>query len=106
MKQNKASSRLEGNPIWNWVTWALLAILAAFWMIPFVFMFLTAVKSNQDIAINPPWSLPKIWEWHNYKDSWLRGDLRQVGMNSFIISMIKVPLGLLISSLAAFALSK
>lgn len=106
MKMKKEKSRLEGNPVWNWITWAILAILALFWMIPFVFMFLTAVKSNQDIAANPPWSLPKIWEWHNYKDSWIRGDLKHVGVNSFVISMIKVPLGLVISSLAAFALSK
>ncbi len=106
MKQRIATSRLEGNPVWNWLTWSILSVLAIVWMIPFVFMFLTAVKSNQDIAANPPWSLPKVWEWHNFKDSWLSGDLKTVGLNSFIVSMIKVPLGLVISSLAAFALAK
>lgn len=106
MNRVKPRSRLEGNPFWGWILWLVLGLLALVWLIPFVFMFLTAVKSNQDIAANPPWSLPKVWEWHNFMDSWIRGDLRHVGVNSFIVSIIKVPLGLVISSLAAFALSK
>ncbi len=92
--------------IWKIILTFSLGLIAIFWMIPFVFMFLTSLKSNGDIAQNPPWSLPKIWEWHNFKDSWARGDLKTVGLNSLIITLIKVPLGLIISSLAAFALSR
>lgn len=106
MRSRKTKSRLEGNPLWDRVLWIVLVLIALIWLIPFVFMFLTAVKSNQDIAANPPWTLPMTWEWQNFRDSWVRGDLRNVGVNSFVVSMIKVPLGLVISSLAAFALSK
>ena len=93
----------------NWPSSLLtifLAILAIFWMIPFVFMILTSLKSSADIAQNPPWSIPKVWEFHNFKDSWVRGDLTTVGTNSLIVVLIKVPLGLLISSLSAFALAR
>ena len=93
----------------NWPSSLLtifLAILAIFWMIPFVFMILTSLKSSGDIAQSPPWALPKVWEFHNFKDSWVRGDLKTVGFNSLIVVLIKVPLGLVISSLSAFALSR
>lgn len=83
-----------------------LAILAIFWMTPFVFMILTSLKSSGDIAQSPPWALPEVWEFHNFKDSWVRGDLKTVGLNSLIIVLIKVPLGLVISSLSAFALAR
>jgi len=93
----------------NWPSSLLtitLALLAIFWMIPFVFMILTSLKSSADIAQNPPWALPKVWEFHNFEDSWVRGDLKTVGTNSLIVVLIKVPLGLLISSLSAFALAR
>jgi raffinose/stachyose/melibiose transport system permease protein len=86
--------------------WIGLVLAALIWISPFVFMFLTSVKSTADIANNPAWSLPSVWQWSNYAGAATTGDIWTNGVNSLVISVIKVPLGLFVSALAAFALSR
>lgn len=86
--------------------WIALVIAAIIWIVPFLFMFVTSVKSQADVANLAPWALPTHWEWGNYADAAQVGNIWQSGLNSIIISVIKVPLGLLVSAMAAFALSR
>ena len=86
--------------------WIGLVISAIVWIVPFLFMFVTSVKSAPDIANNAAWSLPTVWDWQNYIDAANIGQLWTSGLNSLIITVIKVPLGLLISAFAAFAMSR
>ena len=88
------------------LTWLGLAALATVWLVPLAFMFITSLKSNGDISTNAPWNLPEVWMWSNFPDSWVRGNLAQVGWNSLLVAGIKVPLGLALSSMAAFALAR
>jgi len=53
-------------------------------------------------AFSPPTSP----EWMNYSAAWARGRFSSTVLNSVIITVIKVPLGLLISAMAAYALSR
>jgi len=76
------------------------------WITPFVFMFLTSVKGQGDISNNAAWSLPTKWDWNNYAGAASTGQIWQAGLNSAIIAVIKVPLGLFISALAAFSLAR
>jgi raffinose/stachyose/melibiose transport system permease protein len=86
--------------------WIGLVVSALIWITPFFFMFITSVKSSADIANNAAWSLPTVWQWNNYSDAANVGQLWTSGLNSLIIAVIKVPLGLFISALAAFAMSR
>lgn len=86
--------------------WISLVISALLWLAPFVFMVLTSLKSPQDIANSSIWSLPTTWQWGNYSDAAERGDLWTVAGNSLYIAVIKVPLGLLLSAAAAFAIAR
>ena len=52
-------------------------------------------------AFAPP---PEI-AWENYADAWERGGFGTTVVNSAIITVIKVPLGLMISAMAAYALA-
>lgn len=83
-----------------------LVLVTIAWAIPLLFIFLTSVKSQSDISNNLPWSLPTTWEWENYAAAAARGDFWTGAANSAILSLIKVPLGLFFSSLAAFALAR
>lgn len=83
-----------------------LALTTIAWATPLIFIFLTSVKSQSDIANNLPWSLPTTWEWQNYAAAAERGDFWTGAANSAAISLIKVPFGLFFSSLAAFALAR
>ena len=53
-------------------------------------------------AFAPPTSL----EWGNFTGAWARGHFSSTVFNSVVITLIKVPLGLIISAMAAYALSR
>ncbi|WP_024287362.1 carbohydrate ABC transporter permease [Cellulomonas sp. KRMCY2] len=93
----------------DWVgigLWIALAISAIAWATPFVFMFLTSVKSKADVSQLSTWDLPTVWLWQNYADAVQTGDLWVTGGNSLLIALVKVPLGLLVASATAFALGR
>lgn len=93
----------------DWVgtgLWVALLVSAVLWSLPFVFMFLTSVKSRADINSLPIWSLPSEWVWSNYAEAAETGNLWTTGGNSLVISAVKVPLGLLLAAAAAFALAR
>ncbi|TXR55769.1 carbohydrate ABC transporter permease [Quadrisphaera setariae] len=86
--------------------WISLAISALVWALPFVFMFLTSVKSRADVNTAPPWYLPTEWLFSNYADAVDTGNLWVTGANSLLVAVIKVPLGLLLAAAAAYALAR
>ncbi len=86
--------------------WIALVIAAVIWIVPFVFMFITSVKSQADIANTAPWALPTTWDWSNYAAAAQVGNIWQAGLNSLVIAVVKVPLGLFLAAMAAFALSR
>lgn len=106
LKTKKARMRKKPK---NWALiglWIALFLSSLIWILPFFVMFLTSVKTNADIAANPIWSLPEVWNWNNYAQAWKVGDLGTTGFNSLLISAIKVPLGILLAAATAFALSR
>ncbi len=44
----------------------LLISISLLYLIPFYWMFNTALKSNPELAIIPPTLLPSSWEWNNF----------------------------------------
>ena len=101
------ASRTPRRRDWTKVAlWLTLAITSLIWAVPFLFMFLTSVKSKADIAQTSTWSLPSEWLWSNYAEGAQTGNLWVTGANSLVIALIKVPLGLLLAALAAFALAR
>ena len=86
--------------------WISLVITSLLWALPFLVMFLTSVKTNADINQNPAWALPETWAWSNYAKAFATGNLGTTGLNSLILAVIKVPLGLLLAAACAFALAR
>ena len=88
------------------ILWSLTFIIVLIWAAPFIFMILTSLKSQADVLGIPAYALPKTIEWSNYPDAIDRVDLLRSGLNSAIIALIKVPIGLLVSALGAFAITR
>lgn len=86
--------------------WIALVITAVLWAMPFVFMFLTSMKTQAEISSGSAWALPDHWAWENYTAAWARGRLWITGRNTLLVTVIKVPLGLLVSALVAYAISR
>ncbi|QYN38789.1 carbohydrate ABC transporter permease [Pseudonocardia sp. DSM 110487] len=86
--------------------WIALVVSCVVWALPFVFIVLTSLKSTGEISGGSAWAPPEQWRWDNYPDAADRGDLVTSFGNSLLIACIKVPLGLLVSAAAAFALAR
>jgi raffinose/stachyose/melibiose transport system permease protein len=81
-----------------------VTLLAVIWFTPIIMLLFTALKSSGDFAINGALAVPKSIEWSNFSEAWDTG-VKSYFLNSLIITVIKVPLGVTIEAMAAFALT-
>lgn len=86
--------------------WIALVISCIIWAFPFFIAAFTSVKSPQALSSTPAWLPPDDIQWSNYPDAIEDGGLWRTVTNSLIISVIKVPIGLIFAAFAAFALAR
>lgn len=86
--------------------WALLIVLALVWIAPAIFIVATSLKSTQEIMGSSAFAPPTEFYWQNYVSAWDRGRFSTTFLNSVIVTLVKVPLGLAASAMAAYALSR
>jgi raffinose/stachyose/melibiose transport system permease protein len=86
--------------------WITLVVVAVIWIAPFVFIIFTALKSNSTVMGTGAFVPPTEIAWENFGNAWQRGDFATTVVNSTIITVVKVPLGLMISAMAAYTLSR
>ena len=58
----------------------------------------------RDFAVNGAFSLPKSIQWSNFSESWETG-VKDSFWNSVFVTSVKVPVGIVLESMAAFALT-
>lgn len=88
------------------VSTAVLVIIALFWFSPFVILLNTSIRTATDFAQHGPLAWPSSFTLGNFADAWGIGNFANTYRNSAIITLVKVPLGVLISAMLAFALAK
>ncbi len=81
-------------------------LIALVFMIPIIVLVVTALRSDPDFIQHGVFSVPHSLRWANLSDAWQTGDFGTTYKNSALITVVKVPLGLLISALAAYPLAK
>jgi raffinose/stachyose/melibiose transport system permease protein len=95
---------LPGKSLKAILFYAALIVAALIWFAPVITLVLTALKDAGDFAINGAFSLPKSIRWSNFSEAWETG-VKNYFWNSVIVTSIKVPVGIVLESLAAFALT-
>jgi raffinose/stachyose/melibiose transport system permease protein len=84
--------------------YSAVTLLALIWFTPIIMLLFTALKSSGEFAINGALAVPQSIEWSNFSEAWDTG-VKDYFLNSLIITVIKVPLGVTIEAMAAFALT-
>jgi raffinose/stachyose/melibiose transport system permease protein len=84
----------------------VLGLAAVFWISPLVLLVTTALRPLSDFVANGPLSLPQTWTAANFADAWRIGNFASTYRNSAILLVLKVPIGVLLSAMLAFALAK
>lgn len=84
----------------------VLAVVAIFWISPLVLLVLTAIRPLSDFIAHGPLSWPEAFTLTNFSDAWEIGNFAATYRNSFIVLLLKTPIGVLLSAMLAFALAK
>ncbi|MBV8142984.1 MAG: carbohydrate ABC transporter permease [Verrucomicrobia bacterium] len=84
--------------------YVVLIVATLFWLTPVITLVLTALKDAGDFAVNGAFSLPKAIRWANFSEAWETG-VKNYFWNSVIVTGFKVPIGIVLESMAAFALT-
>lgn len=97
--------RLKRDPVLIGL-WIALVLVALIWVAPFIFIVFTSLKTPAAVTSTGAFMPPTDLAFQNYADAWSRGNFASSFFNSVIITVIKVPLGLALSAMAAYALAK
>lgn len=88
------------------VLWVSLIAFALIWLAPFMIIVLTSLKTNALVMGTHPFAIPTTFDWKNYLAAWRHGHFDVTMRNSVIITAVKVPLGVIVSAMAAYALNR
>lgn len=86
--------------------WLGFILVALIWIAPFVFIVFTSLKSNNAVMTTSAFAPPSEFAFENYTAAWRRGNFSTTTFNGVLITFIKVPLGLMMSAMAAYALAR
>ena len=84
----------------------ILTLVALLWISPLVLLVITALRPLSDFVASGPLAWPQEWTLQNFADAWGVGNFATTYRNSGFLLILKVPLGVLISAMLAFALAK
>ncbi len=87
--------------------YVILILLAVIWVVPMFTLVATAIKSQSDFYSGIGlFELPDNIAWDNFINAITQGRLLTYMKNDLIVSCLKVPLGIFVEALAAFALTR
>lgn len=90
----------------NLFLYVILSIMAMLWLIPLAIIILTSLRSQGDLISNGVFAWPDHIQWENFTRAWTIGNFSTYFRNSLLLITVKVPLGIILSSLAAYPLAK
>ena len=102
--------RVGANPIWRWLYYGLMVLLALFFVFPLVYMLSSSFKPDDQVLANSQ-SLKAFIPTpfvglENYLNAAERAQFPRVFMNSVIISSFIVIIGLFVNSVFGYALAR
>lgn len=95
-------------PMRKWpqfIMWTALLVYGILTLYPLFWLVISAFKTNAEF-FNRPFGLPQAWQFDNFIRAWTSSKMGIAFMNSCFVSIGALALNLLISSLAAYVLSR
>ena len=102
----KTSSQKRDRTVTMVLIYAVLILITALMLIPFLWMLSASLKMNKDVFTFPIQWIPDNPRWKNYIDIWTKIPLLTFVKNSAKLTVIVTLLQLFTSSFAAYAFAK
>ena len=94
-----------GDRIFSGTSQALLILWTIMVIFPFLWMVMTAFKSDPEIIFSP-WELPSTLQWDNFARAWNEARIGRYALNTVIVLAGSLTGTLLVSSMAAYVLAR
>ena len=88
------------------VGYVAMIACAGFVLLPFIWMCLSSLKSNNEVYAVPIRWLPSVWHWENYLDIWVKSDMTTWILNTLFFAVCVTFLQVFTGSFAAYGFSK
>ncbi|MBQ9623626.1 MAG: carbohydrate ABC transporter permease [Treponema sp.] len=90
------------------IMYAILIIMAFIMLVPFAWMILTAVKTNQEaISVDPFYIFPQItWHWENFVTVWKSYNFLILYKNTLLMIFFRILWACLTATLAGYAFAR
>lgn len=87
--------------------YAILLIMTAIMIVPFLWMLSASIKSNREVFLMDPFKwIPDVPKWDNYIKIWTKIPLLKFVTNTVLLTLVVTFLQLLTSSFAAYSFAK
>jgi multiple sugar transport system permease protein len=104
------AGRVGANPVWRWIFYVVMTLLAIFFLFPLIYMLSSSFKPDTQVLANSDSFealLPTPFAgFENYADAIERAKFWRVFFNSVIITGFIVGIGLVVNSLMGYALAR
>ncbi|HKI57213.1 MAG TPA: carbohydrate ABC transporter permease [Trueperaceae bacterium] len=100
----RRSGRAPGRRRPQWGTYLLLALAAAFFLLPVYLVLVTSLKPPAEINLSGTWLLPTHWNWASYATAWQAFAPKL--LNSLILAIVATAASALMGSMNGYILSK
>jgi len=102
----KVKNRLSpASVILNLLKWIFLAFIFLYAVLPVIWLTIASLKTNGELMANP-FSLPEVWQFKNYVKAVTVSGIGRMMFNSVVISLAATALNVLITSMAAYSVSR
>ncbi|MFY1635004.1 carbohydrate ABC transporter permease [Solwaraspora sp. WMMB335] len=91
---------------WRIIGYAALVLAAAALLLPFYWMVVASLKTNNDVFTTPIKWLPDPVVWRNYLDIWQRSDMTTWLQNTLLLSVVVTVLQVFTGSFAAYGFAR
>jgi multiple sugar transport system permease protein len=101
-----STGRRRAAPGWRLAGYATLVLAAAALLLPFYWMVVSSLKTNNDVFTIPIKWVPDQVVWRNYVDIWQRSDMTTWLGNTLLLSVVVTTLQVLTGSFAAYGFAR
>lgn len=106
-KERKLQSKRRNAVIGKICIYAILLLITAVMIIPFLWMLSASIKSNREVFLMDPFVwIPEVPKWDNYVKIWTKIPLLKFVQNTVFLTIVVTFLQLLTSSFAAYSFAK
>jgi N-acetylglucosamine transport system permease protein len=94
-----------GDAVRNGLAHVMLGIWAAMVVLPFLWMIVTSLKTDNEI-ISSPWDMPASLQWDNFERAWTDARIGRFFLNTVIVLTGSITGTLVVSAMAAYVLAR